>query len=75
MKEPVFVTIEGYANCEIVPIDATHVGVDVDGAIAKARVLVDKALNNLEPPSYLPTREPLRPRIPDLCPDESMDKK
>lgn len=24
-----------------------------------------------DPPSYLPVREPLQPRIPDLCPDES----
>jgi hypothetical protein len=27
-----------------------------------------------DPPSYLPTREPLPPRIPDLCPDECRDE-
>ena len=35
---------------------------------AKASGLVPN--NDHDPPSYLPVREPLRPRIPDLCPDE-----
>lgn len=30
-------------------------------------------LNDQGPPSYLPAREPLPPRIPDLCPDDAND--
>lgn len=29
---------------------------------------------DLDPPSYLPVREPLPPRIPDLCPDDVRDE-
>lgn len=31
-------------------------------------------LPDLDPPSHLPAREPLPPRTPDLCPDDSQDK-
>lgn len=34
----------------------------------------DRPASDLDPPSYLPTREPLPPRIPDLCPDEAKDE-
>jgi hypothetical protein len=30
---------------------------------------------DFDPPSYLPMREPLPPRIPDLCPDEVRDER
>jgi hypothetical protein len=47
--------IESYP-VTVVPIDATHVGVDLD------------------PPSYLPMREPLPPRRHDPNPDEHLDR-
>jgi hypothetical protein len=42
---------------------------------AVACIHVVEAFADLDPPSYLPMREPLRPRIPGLCPDESRDDK
>ncbi len=42
---------------------------------AIACIHVVKALDDLDPPSCLPMREPLPPRIPNLCPDESRDEK
>jgi hypothetical protein len=37
------------------------------------RALFDGSLDS-DPPSYLPMREPLPPRIPDLCPDDWNEK-
>lgn len=45
------------------PEGTAHATITVTGDTID--VLVD-----FDPPSYLPAREPLPPRVPDLCPDD-----
>jgi hypothetical protein len=56
-------------------VDCEHVGrikVELEKRQRPPNALVIKTVadEDLDPPSYLPIREPLPPRIPDLCPDD-----